>query len=186
MQTYLCKKPKSPQKMLDRSASSTFCSWGSGANSVTSELKSLSKRSTLRAGNSHLILTSFSANYFVNFAEEAGYSASMSSNLLAIAQGLYAFNRFLAGGLMTFNSIKPRYIMAIYLFLCFVFGLAATLSRGKASMAMLILVLCAESACFATIFTLALRGLGRHTKRGGSVMVAAISGGATIPPMTVS
>jgi len=38
--------------------------------------------------------------------------------------------------------------------------------------------------CFATIFTLALRGLGRHTKRGGSFLVAAISGGAVFPPMT--
>lgn len=38
--------------------------------------------------------------------------------------------------------------------------------------------------CFATIFTLSLRGLGRHTKLGGSMLVAAISGGAAIPPMT--
>ena len=108
----------------------------------------------------------------------------MSSNLLAVAQGLYAFNRFLAAFLMTSPIFKPRYILAVYLFMCFVFGLAATLSSGPASVAMLILVLCFESACFATIFTLALRGIGRHTKRGGSFLVAAISGGAVIPPMT--
>ena len=40
-----------------------------------------------------------------------------------------------------------------------------------------------ESCCFATIFTLGLRGLGRHTKRGGSFLVAAISGGMVFPPM---
>jgi MFS transporter, FHS family, L-fucose permease len=120
------------------------------------------------------------ANYFINFCEEAGYSASMSSNLLAVAQALYAANRFIAGGMMTSPKVKPRWIMGIYLVLCFIFALAATLSTGKASVAMLILVLCAESACFATIFTLALRGLGRHTKRGGSFMVAAISGGAFV------
>jgi FHS family L-fucose permease-like MFS transporter len=49
---------------------------------------------------------------------------------------------------------------------------------------MLILVLFFEGACFATIYTLGLRGLGRHTKRGGSMLVAAISGGAAIPPAT--
>ncbi|KAK5138445.1 hypothetical protein LTR08_000031 [Meristemomyces frigidus] len=124
------------------------------------------------------------ANYFINFCIESGYSASTSSNLLATGQGIYAANRFVAAGLMTSPKFKPRYMLAVYLGLCFVFGLAATLSSGKTSVAMLMVVLCFESCCFATIFTLALRGLGRHTKRGGSFLVAAISGGAVIPPMT--
>ncbi|PYH94326.1 MFS general substrate transporter [Aspergillus ellipticus CBS 707.79] len=123
------------------------------------------------------------ANYFINFAEEAGYSASMSSNLLAVGQGLYTIMRFVSSGLMTLG-VKPRYILAVYLALCFIFGVAATTTHGATSVAMLILVLSSESACFATIFTLALRGLGHHTKRGGSLLVAAISGGAAIPPMT--
>ncbi|KAF2714571.1 hypothetical protein K504DRAFT_6321 [Pleomassaria siparia CBS 279.74] len=106
------------------------------------------------------------------------------ADLLAIGQGLYAFNRFFAAYLMSMKIFKPRYILAVYLGLCFVFGLAATLTKGHTSVALLILVLCFESACFATIFTLALRGLGRHTKFGGSALVAAISGGAAIPPMT--
>ncbi|KAF8860648.1 MFS general substrate transporter [Acephala macrosclerotiorum] len=123
------------------------------------------------------------ANYFVNFCEEAGKDASTSSNIFAAAQGLYAFNRFLAGGLMTIRGIKPRYILALYLGMCFVFVLAASQSTGNGSIALLCLVLCWESACFATIFTLGLRGLGRHTKIGGSLIVAAISGGAAFPPM---
>ena len=40
-----------------------------------------------------------------------------------------------------------------------------------------------EGACFATIFTLSLRGLGRYTKLGGSLQVAAISGGMVFPPI---
>ncbi|EHK99722.1 putative Glucose/galactose transporter [Glarea lozoyensis 74030] len=66
------------------------------------------------------------ANYFVNFCEEAGKTPAVSSDIFAAAQGLYAFNRFVAG----------------------------------------------------------LRGLGRHTKIGGALIVAAISGGAVFPPMT--
>jgi len=106
-----------------------------------------------------------------------------TADIFAAAQGLYAFNRFLAGGLMTIKSVKPRYILGLYLGMSFVFVLAAAASFGNASIAMLVLVLCWESACFATIFTLGLRGLGRHTKIGGSLIVAAISGGAVFPPM---
>lgn len=56
-------------------------------------------------------------------------------------------------------------------------------TAGTASIAMLMLVQCFESAGFATIFTLGLRGLGRHTKLGGSLIVAGISGGMVFPPM---
>ncbi|EPE05236.1 l-fucose permease glucose galactose transporter [Ophiostoma piceae UAMH 11346] len=124
------------------------------------------------------------ANYFITFCEEAGRSPSQASDLLAVGQGLYAFNRFVAGFLLMVPAIKPRYILTLYLGLCFVFVVAAMTTHGTASIAMLILVLCFESACFATIFTMGLRGLGRHTKLGGSLLVAAISGGMVFPAMT--
>lgn len=40
-----------------------------------------------------------------------------------------------------------------------------------------------HKCCFATIFRLALRGLVRNTKLGGSMLMAAISGGMVFPPM---
>lgn len=85
--------------------------------------------------------------------------------------------------MMTIPAVKPRYILALYLGMCFVFIVAAMNTQGSASIAMLILVLCFESACSPTIFTLGLRGLGRHTKIGGSLLVAAISGGMVFPPL---
>lgn len=85
---------------------------------------------------------------------------------------------------MMVPAIKPRFVLATYLGLCFIFIIPAITTNGNASIACLILVLCFESACFATIFTLGLRGLGRHTKRGGSFLVAAISGGMVFPAMT--
>ncbi|KAG9245849.1 major facilitator superfamily domain-containing protein [Calycina marina] len=124
------------------------------------------------------------ANYFVNFCEEAGKTPSQGSDIFAAAQGLYAFNRFLAGGLMTIKWIKPRYFLALYLSMCAVFVVAASQTSGKVSIGLLCMVLCWESACFATIFALGLRGLGRHTKIGGALLVAAISGGAVFPPMS--
>lgn len=123
------------------------------------------------------------AGYFINFCLEAGRTASNASDLLAVAQGLYAFNRFLAGALMMIPAFKPRYMLATYLGMCFIFSIAAMTTKGTTSIALLIMVFCFESCCFATIFTLGLRGLGRHTKRGGSFLVAGISGGMVFPPM---
>ncbi|KAK4203584.1 putative transporter [Triangularia verruculosa] len=123
------------------------------------------------------------ANYFINFCEEAGRDRATSSDLLAVGQGLYAFNRFVASGLLTMPAFKPRYMLAVYLGGCFVFVTAAMNTAGTTSIVMLMLVLCFESCCFATIFTLGLRGLGGHTKMGGSLLVAAISGGMVFPPM---
>jgi FHS family L-fucose permease-like MFS transporter len=85
---------------------------------------------------------------------------------------------------MTLSAIKPRYVLAVYLAMCFVFVLAASQTAGIASIVMICLVLCWESACFATIFALGLGGLGRHTKIGGALIVAVISGGAVFPLMT--
>lgn len=48
-------------------------------------------------------------------------------------------------------------------------------------LSMLMLVLFFESCIFPTIFTLSLRGLGRHTKRGASFLVASVCGGAVVP-----
>ncbi|KAL9086820.1 MAG: hypothetical protein Q9165_006967 [Trypethelium subeluteriae] len=149
-------------------------------------------------------------NHFINFCEEAGQSASTSLNLLAVGQGLHAFMRFVSGGLIILRPFKPRCIFAVYLFLCLVISLAAVLTTDKTSVALLILALCFEGisqrtlvppstprvclvqdqdsysqqACFATIFTLALRRLSRHAKSGASFLVAAISGGAAFPPRT--
>lgn len=55
---------------------------------------------------------------------------------------------------------------------------------GEAGIAFLSLVLFFESCIFPTIFTLSIRGLGRHTKRGSSWIIAAVSGGALFPSLT--
>lgn len=49
--------------------------------------------------------------------------------------------------------------------------------------ACLMLVLFFESICFPTIFALAIRGLGKHTKTGSTVVIGSIIGGAIVPPL---
>jgi MFS transporter, FHS family, L-fucose permease len=83
---------------------------------------------------------------------------------------------------------KPRYILLAYQSLIMIFIAAAigvntggTTRANWGGLAMLMLVLFFESCIFPTIFTLSLRGLGRHTKRGASFLVSSVSGGAVIP-----
>lgn len=120
---------------------------------------------------------------FINYCvESAGLSHAAASDRYAIGQGLFAIGRFAAAGAMM--VVKPRFILlafmtAIMLFISLSMGL-----YGEAGIAMLSLVLFFESCIFPTIFTLSIRGLGRHTKRGSSYIVAAVSGGALFPSLT--
>jgi MFS transporter, FHS family, L-fucose permease len=120
------------------------------------------------------------AGNFIKYTlEVAGYSGSRGSDQLAIAQALYAIGRGVGGVAM--NYIKPRIMLMVFMTAIIIFIAAAIGADGNAAVAMLCLVLFFESIIFPTIFTLSLRGLGRHTKRGGSFLVSAISGGAVFP-----
>lgn len=121
------------------------------------------------------------AGFFINYALETGRDHSTSSNLLAVAQGLFAIGRFSAAAMMKF--VKPRYVLTIYLLGCVVFSILAMNIPGTAGLALLNVVFFFESCCFPTIFTLAIKKLGRHTKIGSSFLVSSISGGAVFPQM---
>ncbi|KAF2104079.1 MFS general substrate transporter [Rhizodiscina lignyota] len=132
------------------------------------------------------------AGYFINYYVQARpdlptiTAQHQGANYYAIAQGLFAIGRFSAAGLMYFT--KPRWILLLYQTLIMVFIiLAIAVDSGHGTKAnwgglsMLMLVLFFESCVFPTIFTLSLRGLGRHTKRGASFLVSSVCGGAVIP-----
>ena len=78
---------------------------------------------------------------------------------------------------------KPRWVFLGFFTGVIIFQAAAVGARKNAGLACLNLVLFFESICFPTIFTLGIRGLGKHTKTGSTVIVGAIVGGAVIPPM---
>lgn len=120
---------------------------------------------------------------FINYAREsAGISAAAASDRYAIAQGLFAIGRFAAAGLMFF--VKPRWVLLVFMTMIMVFIAASMGVKGEGGVAVLSIVLFFESCIFPTIFTLAIRGLGRHTKRGSSWIVASVSGGALFPSLT--
>lgn len=67
--------------------------------------------------------------------------------------------------------------------MCIVFNGLVLGVTGDAAIACLCMVLFFESCCFPLIFTLSLRGLGRHSKRGASFIISSIGGGALFPPV---
>ncbi|CAG8980349.1 hypothetical protein HYALB_00011453 [Hymenoscyphus albidus] len=123
------------------------------------------------------------AGYFINFVVSVrpGTSHATGSNLLAAAQACFAVGRFVASGIMKFT--RPRFVLLGFLSGVVIFAAMAIGAKGDAALAAIFLVLFFESSCFPLIFTLSLRGLGRHSKRGASFIVAAVSGGALFPPV---
>ncbi|KAK9311115.1 putative L-fucose-proton symporter [Lipomyces starkeyi] len=123
------------------------------------------------------------AGYFVTYTKDVipSVSSSHATDLLAAVQAVYATSRFIAVGLM--HYIKPRYIYCAYIWACVAFAIAASQTTGSVGVGLYGTVFFFESCCFATIFTSALKGLGRHTKWGGSMLVSAISGGALFPSL---
>lgn len=123
------------------------------------------------------------ASQFIRFAQEsAGLSEAAASDRYAIGQSLFAIGRFAAAGLFMF--VKPRLVLMFFMTMIMVFIACAMGVTGEAGVAMLSLVLFFESCIFPTIFTLSIRGLGRHTKRGSSWIVASVCGGALFPALT--
>ncbi|MCJ1280173.1 hypothetical protein MMC21_008000 [Puttea exsequens] len=123
------------------------------------------------------------ASQFIKYAVESAHiSDSAASDRYAIGQGLFAIGRFAAAGAMM--VAKPRWILLVFMTGVMIFIAASMGAGGEGGVATLSLVLFFESCVFPTIFTLAIRGLGRHTKRGSSWIVASVSGGALFPSLT--
>jgi FHS family L-fucose permease-like MFS transporter len=157
------------------------------ANDTEFEDKPLSKQYTLFYG----VIAQFCyvgaqvayAGYFINYVTwvRPGTSHATGSNLLAVAQACFAIGRFIASGLMKF--VKPRLVLMFFITGVVLFAVLVMVLKGNAGIAAISLVLFFESCVFPLIFTLSLRGLGRHSKRGASFLVAAVSGGALFPPV---
>ncbi|KAI6714744.1 hypothetical protein JHW43_002712 [Diplocarpon mali] len=123
------------------------------------------------------------AGYFINYVAwvRPGTSHAAGANLLAGAQGCFAVGRFVASALLRF--VKPRLVLLGFLTGVVLGAVLAIVLAGNGGVAAIFLVLFFESCVFPLIFTLSIRGLGRHSKRGASFVVAAVSGGALFPPV---
>ena len=123
------------------------------------------------------------ASFFINYVTEVDHKITdaIASNLLSVALATFTIGRFISTGLMKY--FKPRYILATWAFLAaFLCGLTIGL-RGIPAVVVLILIFFFESCMYPTIFTLAIQDLGTNTKKGSSMLIMGVGGGAVFPPI---
>ncbi|GGG54863.1 sugar MFS transporter [Hymenobacter glacieicola] len=84
--------------------------------------------------------------------------------------GAYLLNKFNPGRLLAFNALGAVVLVLI-----------SVLTTGEVAMWSLLAVGLMNSIMFATIFTLAMAGLGRHTEEASGLLNVGIVGGAIIP-----
>lgn len=121
-------------------------------------------------------------SFFINYAVEevTGLSAKSAGLMLSFGgMGLFVVGRMVGSWVM-------RYISAVRLLtLCAVGAVLAMIlvvcRLNAVSMGALFLCYLFESIMFPTIFAIAVKGVGRHTKRASSYLIMSIVGGAVAP-----
>lgn len=115
--------------------------------------------------------------FFLNQATEtwSGMSTAGANYLFSIGVLAYLIGRFATTGLITI--VSPRTVLAIYGVANVILCLVAAAGIQKVSALALIPVFFFMGTMFPTIFTLAIRDLGHHTKQASSLMVMTIGGG---------
>ena len=126
-------------------------------------------------------------SYLVNYLglpDVAGLKEAEAAHYVAYYWGGAMVGRFLGAYLL--QKFNPGKILAINALFAIVLILTSISSVGSVAMYTIILVGLCNSIMFPTIFTLALKGLGKHTTQGSGILSTAIVGGAIIPVIQAS
>ena len=120
-------------------------------------------------------------SFFINYATEtAGISAHEASVWLSFGgMGLFMAGRM--GGSWMMRSVRAEKVLTACAVGAVASMAAVILLPGKAGWYGLLCCFLCESIMFPTIFALALRKTGSHTKRASSFLIMSIVGGAIAP-----
>lgn len=120
-------------------------------------------------------------SFFINYAVECIHIEKQKASMyLAFGgMGLFFAGRLIGGVLM--NYIKPKYILMVCAMLTIFSTLVIVTCNGLVSLAAFFALYFGESIMFPTIFSLALRDAGTHTKIASSLLIMTIVGGAVAP-----
>ncbi len=108
-----------------------------------------------------------------------GLSEMTAGKLVSYYWGGAMIGRFIGSAVM--QKIDPKRVLIFNATGAALMLLVAMLTGGKTAMAAIILVGLFNSVMFPTIFSLSIKGLGRHTSQGSGILCMAIVGGAIIP-----
>ncbi|MBE6288105.1 MAG: sugar MFS transporter [Mediterranea massiliensis] len=120
-------------------------------------------------------------SFFINYMVDDGwFSAVTAAALLSFGgKGLFMCGRFSGSWIM--QRIAAQHVLLVCALGTVVSTLLVVLNLGIISLIALFLIYAFEAIMFPTIFALALRGLGRHTKRASSFLMMSPLGGAVGP-----
>lgn len=155
------------------------------SSSTLSEISILSRKSAFVFGWVALFLYVAAQtgvnSFFINYAtEHIAITDSMAATLLSFGgMGLFMLGRL--GGSWAMGRIRAERLLAILAIIATLATSAVVLAPGGLGFAALLVVYLCESIMFPTIFALALRGLGAHTKIASSLLIMSIVGGAVAP-----
>ncbi|MGC2502100.1 MAG: glucose/galactose MFS transporter, partial [Silvibacterium sp.] len=121
------------------------------------------------------------ASFVIRFAQHThpGTLDTQAANYLKLHLLGFMIGRFAGSGLM--KKIQPAKMLAAFAVGSVVSVLFVIFSSGAAALAGIVGLGFFHSIMFPTIFALSIRHLGSYTKRGSSLVVMAIIGGAVFP-----
>lgn len=105
----------------------------------------------------------------------------LAGTFVALYWGGAMVGRFVGAALLQVAS--PGKLLAVFSGLAIALIAVSVSTGGVVAMVAILVVGLCNSIQFATIFTLAIDGLGEHTAQGSGVLCTAIVGGAVIPPL---
>ena len=119
-------------------------------------------------------------SFFIRYSKYvAGIGEKSASGLLSLAFLGFMIGRF--AGSVAMRFISPAKLLIIYCIVNFCLLILAFTLDGNFAVYAIMAVPFFLSIMFPTIFSLSIRGLGEKTKKGSSLLIMGIVGGAVIP-----
>lgn len=120
-------------------------------------------------------------SFFINYVTEHASVSNVNASLLLGFGGMGLFMAGRMGGSWLMLRARAERVL-LYCAVGATLAMAVLLSgAGVAGVAAFMLCYLCESIMFPTIFALALKGVGQHTKRASSFLIMSIVGGAIAP-----
>jgi MFS transporter, FHS family, L-fucose permease len=123
------------------------------------------------------------ASFVIRFVQHThpGTVDTQAANYLKLHLLGFMIGRFAGSALM--KKIQPAHMLAAFAVGCVASVLLVIFTTGTLALAGIVLLGFFHSIMFPTIFALSIRHLGPYTKRGSSLVVMAILGGAVFPAL---
>lgn len=120
-------------------------------------------------------------SFFINYVTENAHISNYTASILLSIGGMGLFFVGRMAGSMLMTRFKAELILLLLAVGAALAMCVLLTGAGKAGIAAFFVCYFCESIMFPTIFALALRGVGTHTKMASSLLIMCIVGGAIAP-----